>query len=87
MSQEQDGQWIGAETTEDCSAADFTQQCRCNLMGVAIGKTAEQGEWDEQFVTYKIAARPRLKDNAVRFRISGTAELEAIPEPNAASGT
>lgn len=67
--------------TSDIGKTEIFYNCVCTSRPSINGKTAEQGEWDEQFVTYKIAARPRLKDNAVRFRISGTAELEAIPEP------
>ena len=69
--------------TSDVGKTEIFYNCVCTSRPDITGKTSEQGNWDEQFVTYKITARPRLKDNAVRLRISGTTELEAIPEPAA----
>ena len=69
--------------TSDVGKTEIFYNCVCTSRPDITGKTAEQGNWDDQFVTYKITARPRLKDNAVRLRISGTTELEAIPEPAA----
>lgn len=73
--------------TSDVGKTEIFYNCVCTSRPDITGKTAEQGNWDEQFVTYKITARPRLKDNAVRLRISGTEELEGIPEPAAVTTT
>jgi len=69
--------------TSDVGKTEIFYNCVCTARPDISGKTAEQGNWDDQFVTYKIAARPRLKDKYVRFCKSGTAELESIPEPSA----
>ena len=68
----------------DTSATGKTEifyNCVCTSRPDIAGKTAEKGNWDDQFPVYKISATPRPKDGYVRFVKSGTAELTAVPEP------
>lgn len=68
----------------DTSATGKTEifyNCVCTSRPDITGKTAEKGNWDDQFPVYKISATPRPKDGYVRFVKSGTAELTTVPEP------
>lgn len=67
--------------TSDVGKTEIFYNCVCTTRPDIAGKTSEQGNWDEQFPVYKITARPRLDNKNIRLSKSGTAELEAIPEP------
>lgn len=67
--------------TSGTGTTEIFYDCVCTNRPDITGKTAEEGKWDEQYVTVKIKASPRLNDNAVRLKISGTTELETVPEP------
>lgn len=72
----------------DTSAVGKTEtfyNCVCTSRPDVTGKTAEKGNWDDQFPVYKISASPRPKDGYVRFTTSGTAALTAVPEPAAST--
>lgn len=67
--------------TSDVGKTEIFYDCVVTERTSINGKTAEDGKWDEQFVTVKIKAGGRLDNKHVRFAVPGVAELEAVPEP------
>lgn len=72
---------LSDKDTNDVGKTEILYNCQVSERPEVAGKTAEEGSWDEQFVEYTIKSSPRPSDGYVRFTISGTDELEAVPEP------
>lgn len=72
---------LSDDATTGSGKTEIFYDCVVTSRAEIAGKTSEEGKWDAQFVTLKIKASPRLDNKNVRLKISGTTELQAVPEP------
>ena len=72
---------LSDQDTSDVGKTEILYYCQVSERMEIAGKTAEAGDWEEQFPTFKIKASPRPNDNYVRFTVDGVEELKSIPEP------
>lgn len=79
--------FLSDNDTSDVGKTEIFYDCVVTSRPSISGKTAEEGKWDDQFVTVKIKASGRLDNKNVRFCVSGTSELSSVTEPAAASSS
>lgn len=72
---------LSEDTMDGAGKTTIYYFCQCSGRPEHSGKTREGGTFDFAFPQYSITATPRLSDNLVKYEISGTEQLETLPEP------
>lgn len=72
---------LSEETTDGKGKTTIYYNCVAGKRPSIAGKTAEEGEWEDQFPEYSIISTPLPENNFVKYEISGTAKLTEITLP------